>query len=247
MDKTLAEFYGTNSSDPADVEKLAAAEAAEVLAAEKGVDLDGMSEADLEAVAQQLLSEGAEATEETPAEAAAVEEPADEAQEKVAEADYLGRVMAHAFVHETKEIEKEKVAKGFPTSRAGVAAMAAGQKAHEVGAAAKKGAGKVGEFVKKHGKKFSAGGGAVGGGAAVHAAHKAKEKKSSAVDQLVEARALEILEASGIDPGKLEKVSAAEETPVEVDPKQVLAETVEQKAWELLKEYGVEPAEAAPE
>jgi hypothetical protein len=244
MDKTLAEFYGTNADVEADAEKLAAAEAAEVLAAEKGVNLEEMTEEDLEAVAEQVLKgEGGETpTAETP-----VEEPEKAAQEKFAEADYMGRVMAHAFVNESKEIEKEaaakeKTAKGFPTGRMGVAAMAAGQKAHELGSAAKKGAGKVGEFVKKHGKKFSAGAGAAGGAAAAHAAHKAKEKKSSAIDQLVETRALEILEASGIDPSKLEKVSSAEETTV--DPKQVLAETVENRAWELLKEYGVEPAPA---
>lgn len=224
MDKTLAEFYGTNVPDETDVEKLAAAEAAEVLAGEKGVNLEGMPDDEIEALAQQVL---AGETEEKPAEVA---EPDAEtvAQEKVAEADYLGRVMAHAMVNESKKIQKDELEKAAAAEEAKKKEAAKGGKvmAHLKGKMKKSGAmppafmkhmkGK--EEEKKEEKKEE------------------KEKKSStpALDQLVQARALEILEASGIDPEQLTKQS-------EADPKEVLAQTVETKAWELLKEYGVEP------
>jgi hypothetical protein len=108
MDPKLAEIYGTND---ADLEKLAAAELAEGLANDEQLDTDGMTEEDLEAIAQDVLSASAEGEEEAEAaegEAAPEQEKtsAAEAQEKLAEADYLGRVMAHSYVNELRELEK---------------------------------------------------------------------------------------------------------------------------------------------
>lgn len=105
MDKTLAEIYGTNQVEEADVEKLAAAELAEQLTETGDAQIDDET---LEALAQEVLAQDdGETTDEN-----AVSEPEmDEAQEKIAEADYLGRVMAHSFVQESKEIEKEAMEK----------------------------------------------------------------------------------------------------------------------------------------
>jgi len=114
MDQTLAKIYGTNE-EVQDAEKLASAELAEKLAEGEELNLDGLSTDDLEALAQQVLSgnadEGAEEQTEEQVESEDAEEEKTasdgaEAEEKLAEADYLGRVMAHSYVQELKNIEK---------------------------------------------------------------------------------------------------------------------------------------------
>lgn len=232
MDKTLAEFYGTNVEAEGDAEKLAAAEAAEVLAGEKGVNLEEMSAEELEAVAQEVLKGEGEEDPEKPE----VKEPeGEEAQTKFAEADYMGRVMAHAFVQETKEIEKEAAAKAEVAAKAKTAGK--GGKVMDHLKKVKKSAAMPPQFMKhmkgegKEEKKEE------------KEKEDKKEKKSSAFDQLVDARIAEILKANEIDPAsvssELEKKSAAEAEPTEVvDQKALLAQKVDEKAYEALKELG---------
>jgi hypothetical protein len=271
MDAKLAEIYGTNTPDQDDVEKLAAAELAEELSGDEQVDTEGLTEEQLEAVAEEVLAAGEETKQTEETEEQEETEGTDEMAEKVAEADHLGRVMAHSMVHELRSIEKQAssaYAKGYERTfgpkglgkvvghlkglggKAKAMGAAGAEKAKAVGKAgaakAKAGAEKAKTHVKAHGKKYSAGAGAVGGAAAGAAAMKMKEKKSSALDTLVERRAMEILEASGIDPNSLEQVQQKEAS-AEFDPKAVLAERVEQGAWELLAQYGVEPAEQTEE
>lgn len=238
MDPKLAEIYGTNQPTESDLEKLAAAELAEGLANEDQIDTDGLSEDDLEAIAQDVLGsnedsgEGADEGSEDGQEKISSDETSDESKEKLAEADYLGRVMAHAYVNELREIEK--VAGGIADQ--GVATpQTKMEKLREMGGKAggkvMGAAGKVGEkasFGKLTGGKAQALGGALALGGAAAGAYGAKKihdkfksKKSSAeapvveapeysaVDTLVLARAQEILEASGIDPNGLEKQSFA--------------------------------------
>lgn len=106
MNEFLAELYGTNdiiASDPSEeTEKLAAAEFLVKLAAEEGVDLDNLSDDEI----GELLAE----VEKT---ASGEPEVDDEAQEKLAEADFLGRAMAHAYVNELSEIEKGAGIRGY--------------------------------------------------------------------------------------------------------------------------------------
>jgi hypothetical protein len=276
MDPKLAEIYGTNQTTEADIEKLAAAELATQLAGDDEINTEAMTEEDLEAIAQQVLApaeeeqQGEDGQEKTSAE--------EEAQEKVAEADYLGRVMAHSYVQELNEIEKTAGAKEVAGK-----VLGAVKKYHAGAAEDVKGAVKgVKSITGKSGgvRDFDLGakGRVISGakGAAKFLPHaaaataagvgakkafggkKGKEKKSaaegeqelSAVDTLVLARANEILQASGIDPESLkpveqeqEKVSADET----VDPREVLANEVEQRAWNLLGQYGVTPAEQEPE
>ena len=97
MDPVLAEIYGTNQVDEADLEKLAAAELAEELADEDELNVDNIDDDTIEQLAQQVLEGGEQE----------YEEPGDEMSEKVAEADYMGRVMAHAYKQELDGIEKE--------------------------------------------------------------------------------------------------------------------------------------------
>lgn len=285
MDPKLAEAYKTNQADETDVEALATAALAEKLAAADEVNVDGMSDDEAEALAAQLL-EGSE--EQAPAEEPAAEaQPADEGektagaegeqaeepkltpeQEKIAEADYLGRVMAHAYVAERREIEKEAAAKAKTASKLdnlkGAVAMtgAAASKAADKGKAAlKSGGGKVMEHLKAKGKTY-AGIGAVGGGSAAagYAAGKSKSKKASAeqpaeeteqkmsaLDTLALARAQEILKEHGIDP-----TAQAEETEkkssINEEQADLLAQKVEERALALIADAGYElPAqEEAP-
>jgi uncharacterized protein with gpF-like domain len=212
MDPKLAEIYGTGKTAEADIEKLAAAELAEKLSASEEIDVNALTDEDVEALATEVLAaeQGGEGAQETAGDDT-------EAQEKVAEADYLGRVMAHAFVQETKEIEKK------------AAEEKKEEKKEEKDEKKEK---KLPPFMKA---KMSA------GKVAKHL--KGMDKKSSALDTLAERRAVEILEANNIDPETLkpvqEKTSATKE--------EVLSAAVDQKAWELLGQYGFKPAEQAKE
>jgi hypothetical protein len=160
--------------------------------------------------------------------------------EKMAEADYLGRVMAHAFVQESRNIEK--VAEEAPAAEP-----------------KKSMAGKVGSHLKNNKKKYVAGaataalaaGGVAGrkhvakAGKAVGAAAKKgfdavkgkfgkKASGLSAVDTLAMARAQEILAENGVE---LEQEKVAGEEP-ETTPHDVLAQTVESRAREILVANG---------
>lgn len=97
MDEFLNELYGTSqiiSGD--DMEKQAAAEFLVKLAEQEGVDLDTLSDAEVGSLLSEI--EGNMASQAEP--------EVDGAQEKLAEADFLGRAMAHAYVNELHEIEK---------------------------------------------------------------------------------------------------------------------------------------------
>ena len=99
MDKQLAAIYGTGQEveEETDLEKTAAAELLVKLAEEQGVDLDSFSDEEVGEMLGELYEGGVEHTAEAD----------EETQEKYAEADYLGRIMAHSMVQELDNIEKE--------------------------------------------------------------------------------------------------------------------------------------------
>ena len=120
MDAQLASIYGTGNSAVSDddLEKTAAAELLVKIAGEQGIDLNQFSDEQVMEMVYDLTktaSEGEEKKEEeSPAKEKKEEEsPAKEKkeEEKVAEADFLGRVMAHAYVQELGNIEKQAGAK----------------------------------------------------------------------------------------------------------------------------------------
>ena len=291
MDPTLAEIYGTNQPSEADIEKLAAAELAEELSENEEANIDGMSDDDVEALAAQVLAAESDEEEQEEGETDEVDQ---ESMEKISEADYLGRVMAHSYVNELRSIEKtamtqEELSKMTPeklkkmqkgriksVSKAHRMALrekkirdipgkieAFGRKATEpigraaktlagseevgllrkrlgqVGGAIRRGAGHVGAHLSKHQGKYGLGGAALALGGGAYAAKKYMDKKSSALDTLAERRAIEILEANGIDPETLqpaqewEKVSSAD----------VLNSAVDSRAWEILGQFGFTPSE----
>ena len=98
MDEQLAAIYGTGMPEEEDLAKTASAELLVKLAEEEGVDLNDFSDEEIAHMITNLQGEEKTAGE---------QELDDESQTKLAEADYLGRVMAHAMVQELGEIEKQ--------------------------------------------------------------------------------------------------------------------------------------------
>jgi hypothetical protein len=273
MDPQLAALYGTDQEN--DTEKLAAAELAEELSEEGTFDPETASEEDVEALAQQFLAEEGE-------EGAEVEEPgeeqeeqaaqgdeevdeetvkmsaAEEAQEKLAEADYLGRVMAHAYVQELKGIEKDagrladagKAIKGVGEKAVGHAKrygqlMAGGEKFVSGGRPGNTRHLAKGSWGHEERTKSMIARGATGATAVAAAAaarhhkkkHSSAEGEPTALDLLAERRAMEILEANGIELEAPEAVET-EKTSASEKEMELLAAAVEQRAAELLEANG---------
>lgn len=233
MDKQLAEMYGTLDTET-DTEKLAAAQLAEALSdtdEEEQVKVADLTDEQVEQLAEAVLAhimgaeekpeekneakveakedeEQVEEKEEEKVEAKAEEkeeakadeseekpeeekkasaEPSEDDREKLAEADFLGRVMAHAFTNELKLI--------------------------------------------KHASE-----------------EQPEEQKASALDTLAEQRAIEILQANGIDP---ETMNPVEEEPAKTAASEeemaALDQKVTQRAMEMLQSLGFEFEDAAEE
>lgn len=265
MDKTLAELYGTNV-ETQDAEKLAAAQLAEELAEDGQVNLDGLDSEDIEALAQQVLEGSSDeaAGDETDEQSVAGDETQEKqsAAEKLAEFDYYGRVMAHAYVQELKNIEKQ--ASEMPAESYGGMGKTTKHKMKEMAGkitgapkkaleAAKSGAGSAanaaafaaGHEINKF-KGLSGGGKAkyVAGkagklglaGLAAYGAKKALEKKSAAEGEQ-EISALDRLAIQRaqemIAASGLDKQSSINEQQAEV-----LQAAVEARAMELLRAEG---------
>lgn len=132
MDDFLNELYGTSEVIAGeDLEKQAAAEFLVKMAADEGVDLDTLSDEDVSG----LLAEIEGDMDKQAAEGDPEINPEEEAQEKLAEADFLGRAMAHAYVSELSEIEKEAGKVGDAVGK-GVGYI--GKKLEQLGGAAAK-------------------------------------------------------------------------------------------------------------
>lgn len=105
MDAYLANIYGTGVSSDS-LEKTAQAELLYKLAEEEGIDLSGLDEDQLSALADQVITDNQD-----PNAGGGAEDPGvggeEEAQAKFAEADFLGRVMAHSYTQELNKIAAE--------------------------------------------------------------------------------------------------------------------------------------------
>jgi hypothetical protein len=232
MDAQLAEIYGTGQSANAedDQVKLAAAELLVKLAGDNNVDLSQFSDAEVAEMVQELQKEAElppqfqkkeesgesgekKESKETPESKESGESSSEspeakkaEAAEKVAEADFLGRVMAHSFAQECREIEKAAGVKEAKKDNSAFMAMIK----------AKKSAPAKGALPAKKEKKGEAEVAALDSLAEKRAMELAKEagwvdsegkliappapeatKTASPMDVAVERRALEMLEASG--------------------------------------------------
>jgi hypothetical protein len=119
MDQFLVDYYGTCKDESAqedDLEKMAQLTLLTKEAAAEGFDLSQLSDEEMLGLAEQLYGGG------TPAAEAGTPDLEKEAAEKVDEADFLGRVMAHSFNQELGEIEKQagKVGDAAKAARATV-------------------------------------------------------------------------------------------------------------------------------
>lgn len=110
MNELLAQLYGTGD----ELEKTAGMELLEKLAEEEGIDLSEFDEDELSALADDVEEEYEAGASESDEDYDDDEDYSDdddemtkEAQEKFAEADFLGRVMAHSYVNELNKIAKK--------------------------------------------------------------------------------------------------------------------------------------------
>jgi hypothetical protein len=264
VNEYLAELYGTADVAGGEdhLEKAASVVLLEKIAEEQGVDLsdidlEDLSEEELDTIITEAIGE--ETAEEAGAELAeageTVEDAEKEAMAKMAEADFLGRTMAHAYVNEMQEmgqaqLEKEGDAKTKLLELIAAAkarAVSAGKtlapsgrkaaysRARMKARMARTGEGISGKMTKKERLQAALGAGkevapeaALAGGAAYGAS-----KLSSALETLAAQRAEEWL-------GKL----AESEEEEEHSTNDQLEEAVDQRALEMLIEAGViDPSE----
>jgi hypothetical protein len=230
MDNWLASIYGTNAAT--DIEKTAQHNLLQKLAEEEGIDLSGMSDDELSNLYAQVsgddgagaVDEGTTVEQPGAADPAALEAEAVKlAQEKFEEADFLGRVMAHAYNQELEKIAQEKTAgtrgawKGVEA--AGKAGKAIGSAAKGAFGAAKGKAQSIGGHMKAHTapgssskvrgamdhglrnkERYAVGAGAAAAGVGAKKAFGGKNKEASAFEKLAELRAGELLGAAGVTP-----------------------------------------------
>lgn len=106
MNEFLAQLYGTAENigtDGDDTTKLAQAQVMNEMFEAEGIDVDQLAPDTIVKVAESLFGDDNEITHE---DVGAEPQMIDDSEEKLAEADFLGRVMAHSYVDEMTEIEK---------------------------------------------------------------------------------------------------------------------------------------------
>lgn len=240
MDEKIAGIYGTGKPEAEqDLQKVAAAELIVKLAEREGIDFDKLSDDQITEMVNELFKTAEEAPpfppkkdketkgeessgESSPDESkdeskeASVTEAEKEAKAKFAEADFLGRVMAHSMVQEMGLIQKEAGRMGnlanFVRDKAKAVGAAAAKGGKAVGSAAAKAGKATGEAASKAGKAVAgaakkpgvaagaAGAAGLGGGFLAGRAGKNKEGSASpsALETLVDQRAYEILKVAGL-------------------------------------------------
>lgn len=221
MSKFLAEFYGTDGSvkeaaaAAEDTEKMASVEIFMKLAKDQNIDLASMKQEEVNALYNGWVTKTSAATTKTAEEEEeeGKEKKKEEAkkefeekkaqQEKIAEADFLGRVMAHSFAQESREIAKTASNLAAAKDFAGKAYMGAknlGQHAHELKHKATEGAKAVGEHLRGHSGHAAGAAGAAGAAAGAAAGHAlGKHKEGSAIEDLASYRAVTLAHENGLD------------------------------------------------
>lgn len=254
MNLDLAAIYNTPGAHTSeDLEKAAALDLFTKVASEAGIDLNALTDDQVSSLYEQTMGKQAsdehkehekkedkliaglkkeqdkeEGKDDDEKKAAAEAEFAVQKdwQEKQAEADYLGRLMAHAYVAELNEIKEASVgdhAKAFGAKATELANKVRGHADATVGKAKghfEAAKGKAGEHLESVGKKVMhpigggaehkmhpttakrVGGGAyaAGGAAAAGAAHHfGKKKESSAIDELALEEAVKMAHEGGWD------------------------------------------------
>jgi hypothetical protein len=212
MDQFLAQHYGTGQTNE-DTEKVAQAEMFLKLAAQNGIDVNALDDQQVESLWNATWNSEKIAEEETKEEekdekveqAKKEHEEKKEGAAKLAEADYMGRVMAHAYVNELEQIkEAGKIGDAARSAGSAIKHQATGR-GHFGKAKDAKGWGRAAEAAKgtAHAAAIPT---AVGGTA--FGAHKLLKKKdksdaektSSALDEVAANFAIEKAASYGFDP-----------------------------------------------
>jgi len=293
MNQFLAEMYGTRETIGApaqsdDTEKLAEAQLLDDALRSEGIDVDTLSPEAILKVAQSLFPEGAlvkaaaeegepkeHEDDETPAHeraeeagAKAKEGEGETAEEKVAQADFLGRVMAHSYMQEKAEIEKEAAVSDIAGKAKGLAHKAWGgiqsaAKAEHLRGGLKtmkegkhlKGMGEAAKEMGKHSPKRAKQFGEIAGKRLAAGAEAHKKGLKGAIRGAAETGGLygggaAAIGGAGYAAGHKKESSAldtlAEQRALEIldengigqNGDEKLASAVEQRAWEMLAENG---------
>lgn len=193
MDQDIAAMYGTPSASTEDQEKVAEAQLFAKLAAENDINLAELTDEQVAELYTHTFAKQAEAAPEGDLEPAADDETAkvaaaaeqefaakQEWQEKVAEADKLGRIMAHSYVQEMNEIASAQGGHAKVAGEMPAAFAANAEKKEEGGGEDKK--------CEKCGKSDCD-----------CAAAKDGDKEASAIDQLAGRHAVELAKEAGFD------------------------------------------------
>lgn len=202
MDKQLAEIFGTAQPEAVetDMHKIAAAELLVKLSEERGVDLSQFSDAEVAEMVGQLYSGETKVAEADPTVDDVLADVSGGVanQEKIAEARFLGKVMAHSMVQELNNIEKQagevppqflkKDEKKEEAGKKDEKKEEEGEK-KEAGALEQLAEQRAFELAKEAGYVDAEGRLLVPVGA---------EKQASAVQQAIDTRALQILESHGL-------------------------------------------------
>lgn len=195
MDKQLAEIFGTAQPEPTetDMHKIAAAELLVKLAEERGVDLNQFSDAEVAEMVSELYSGEAKVAQADPTIDDVLTHVSGGVadQEKIAEARFLGKVMAHSMVQELNNIEKQagEVPPQFLKKDKKEEGEKKDEKSKEASAIEQLAEQRAFELAKEAGYVDDKGNLLVPASA---------EKQASAVQQAVDTRALQILESHGL-------------------------------------------------
>lgn len=266
MNEFLAAHYGTGGASDVseeDLQKQAQVELFAKLAADNNIDIASLSDEQVNSLWNDFQKqasgdapeEKAEAKDEKKEEAKKEHEEKKEAAAKLAEADFLGRVMAHSYVDELKKIAAasesttDKVASKMDNLRAAVGKHMERAGKGAVGAVLHTGGAEKAmdpRTAKAIGAGVHAAGAAAAGGAAVGAKKmlsKEKEKKSSAIDELAAQQSVIKAAEAGFDSAEaVSRISAV----LTLGPKesekiaqiQDTDQAVEVRSLELLEQAG---------
>lgn len=213
-DPLLSEIYGTAalsevSPQDAAVEKIAAA------LGEQNIDFDALSDEEKSELVEAALAaeEGGEEAAEEGAEEGTEAGEAEESEKtseaaKFAEADTMGRIMAHSFTQERARLEKEAAATPADTAKAkkmmGIKQRLQSLK-RQGGAVARRAGSSVASHLKAKKVLYGVGAGAAAAGYAAGRMH--KKSAPSVLDSFIESRAADLaaetLAELGVDPSQL--------------------------------------------
>lgn len=114
MNEELAQYYGTlenvgmeKAAHDFQLEKVAEAQVLDEMLQAEGYNIEQIPTEEIIKMAYNLYGEDSALVKQAEAMVEQPEEEEETFQEKLAEADYLGRLMAHAYVNELSEIEKQ--------------------------------------------------------------------------------------------------------------------------------------------